>query len=214
MRDKAKKIRRYRLQWSKFFRSKVINWLIEKSEYTKYLELGVDNSKNFNKIRCNEKVGVDPAVGRYSYSNPTFKMTSDEFFEQNDEKFDIVFCDGLHESKQVYKDIVNSLECLRGGGVIVCHDMNPLEEINQQVPRDGQRTWNGDCWKALVQLRMERDDLEMCVIDADFGLGVIQRGSQKKLEDAELTYDNFDKNREEWLNLISEKEFFDKWVMG
>ncbi len=54
---------------------------------------------------------------------------------------------------------------------------------------------------------MERDDLEMCVIDADMGLGVIRRGSQEKIELAELTYENFDKNREEWLNLTSLNQF-------
>jgi hypothetical protein len=59
---------------------------------------------------------------------------------------------------------------------------------------------------------MERTDLRMCVIDADFGLGVIQRGTQKKLEEDELSWETLKKNRQKWLNLISEKEFFDKWI--
>ena len=62
-------------------------------------------------------------------------MTSDEFFEQNKEKFDIVFIDGLHHSEQVYKDILNSLNILNEDGTIICHDMNPTEEFRQIVPR-------------------------------------------------------------------------------
>ena len=49
----------------------------------------------------------------------------------------------------------------------------------------------------------------MYVIDTDCGLGIIRRGSQEKLEDAELTYNNLDNNRKKWLNLISVKEFCD-----
>jgi hypothetical protein len=54
---------------------------------------------------------------------------------------------------------------------------------------------------------MECDDLEMCVIDADWGLGIIRKGSQKKLVATDLTYENFNKNRNEWLNLVSEADF-------
>ncbi len=74
----------------------------------------------------------------------------------------------------------------------MCHDMNPLNEASQTFPRVGKRgtPWNGDCWKAFVQLRMECDDLEMCVIDADWGLGIIRKGSQKKLVATDLTYEN------------------------
>ena len=38
--------------------------------------------------------------------------------------------------------------------------------------------------KAFVQLRMERDDLEMYVIDTDLYLGLYEEVSQEKLEDA------------------------------
>ncbi len=200
-------------------RTEIINWLIRHNNYKKHLEIGVYKShQNFDKIIVDYKVGVDP--GAEGYSEATHTMTSDEFFEQNKEKFDIVFIDGLHHSEQVYKDILNSLNILNEDGTIICHDMNPTEEFRQIVPRKlaiktrkklGRRGggWNGDCWKAFVQLRMERDDLEMYVIDTDCGLGIIRRGSQEKLEDAELTYNNLDNNRKKWLNLISVKEFCD-----
>lgn len=198
-------------------RTEIINWLITKYDYKKHLEIGVYKAKdNFDLIDVEYKVGVDPGAERRSEGTHT--MTSDEFFEQNNEKFDIVFVDGLHHAEQVYKDIVNSLDVLNEGGTIICHDMNPTEEFRQIVPRKlaiatrrklGRRGggWNGDCWKALVQLRMERDDLEMCVINTDQGLGIIRHGIQEKLKVDELTYENLAKNRKEWLNLISVEEF-------
>lgn len=191
-------------------RSDIINRIIEKNDYKKHLEIGVYRARlNFDKIKVDYKVGVDS--GKERHSEATFTMTSDKFFELTDDRFDIVFVDGLHHAEQVYKDIINSLEVLNEGGTIVCHDMNP-QRYNHQVIPQVPGDWNGDCWKAFVQLRMERTDLKMCVIDADWGLGIIQRGSQKKLETGELTYDNFDKNRNEWLNLLSEKEFFENWL--
>lgn len=216
MRTFREAFRRYKIQNRQKTRARIINELIEKFKYKKYCEIGVMVSKHtFDKIKVDYKIGVDPGVA--GFAEATHLMTSDEFFEQNNENFDIVFIDGLHEGTQVYKDIVNSLDVLNEGGTIVCHDMNPLRELHQRFPepeRPANRPFahNGDCWKAFVQLRMERDDLKMCVIDADWGLGVIQKGSQKKIEETELTYENFNKHRESWLNLISEKEFFDKWV--
>ena len=207
---KREKLRRYKRHCHKGKRSAVINKIIKANGYKKHLEIGVYRSDaNFDKIKVDYKVGVDP--GKEGLSEATFTMKSDEFFELTDDKFDIVFVDGLHHAEQVYKDIINSLEVLNEGGTIVCHDMNPQIYQHQVIPQV-PGIWNGDCWKAFVQLRMERDDLKMCVIDADWGLGIIQRGSQKKVETSELTFDNFDKNRNEWLNLISEKEFFENWL--
>tara|TARA_Y100001933_G_scaffold243176_1_gene271532 strand:+ start:2867 stop:3502 length:636 start_codon:yes stop_codon:yes gene_type:complete len=208
---KREKLERYKRHLREGKRSAVINKIIKENGYKKHLEIGVYGScANFDKIKVDYKVGVDP--GKEGLSEATFTMTSDEFFELTDDKFDIVFVDGLHHAEQVYKDILNSLEVLNEGGTIVCHDMNPQRYEHQVIPQV-PGTWNGDCWKAFVQLRMERTDLKMCVIDADWGLGVIQKGRQEKLEEVELTYDNFDKNRERWLNLISEEEFFDTWVI-
>ncbi len=204
------KLRRYLKHIRQGKRSAVNNKIIKANGYKKHLEIGVFRAtENFDKIKVDYKVGVDS--GKEGHSEATFTMTSDEFFELTDDKFDIVFVDGLHHADQVYKDIVNSLDVLKDGGTIVCHDMNPQKKRHQVIPQV-RGVWNGDCWKAFVQLRMERTDLRMCVIDADYGLGIIQRGSQKKVETSELTFDNFDKNRNEWLNLISEKEFFENWL--
>ena len=91
-------------------RYEIINLLIVKNGYKSYLEIGLDNGLNFSKIKIDNKKSVDPALGQYSHAKPTYKLTSDDFFKQNKDKYDIIFIDGLHHSEQVYRDIKNSLD--------------------------------------------------------------------------------------------------------
>ena len=186
-------------------RTNIINWIISNRNYKRYLEIGVfDPNKNFNKIKIPFKISVDP--GKEGLSEATYTLTSDEFFKQNTEKFDIIFIDGLHESEQVYTDIMNSLDVLEDGGTILTHDMNPQKKRSQVVPQV-PGLWNGDCWKAFVKIRTEFDNLKMNVIDHDWGVGVIRRGQQELLKNVDYTYEDFDLNRNEWLNLISFEKF-------
>lgn len=185
-------------------RTTIINSLIKKIQGKKYLEIGISNGDNFGKIKCDYKIGVDPEIT----SPATLHLTSDQFFEINQETFDVIFIDGLHHADQVEKDIINALACLSPEGYIVCHDMNPLEKSHQIIPFTGG-IWNGNCWEALVKLRSTRTDLDIKVVDVDHGCGIIQKASQQKLlvNNMLITYENFDKNRKEWLNLISTDEF-------
>lgn len=182
----------------------LLNYLVQKFGYKKYLEIGVQSATCFNYVKCDYKVGVDP-----NENHVKFKMTSDEFFRQNEETFDLVFIDGLHESPQVFKDIINSLEALTPNGTIVCHDMLPATELAQRVPRASD-IWNGNCWQAFVQLRASRPDLAMCTVNADHGLGVIMRGEQEliDIEGVELNWSTFSRNQEEWMNKMPYQDFY------
>jgi len=185
----------------------IINRLIETHGYKSYLEIGVveGGCDSYPKIACEYKVGVDPVESQHT----THAMTSDKYFANYKDKFDIIFVDGLHFAEQVYLDIINSLNILNEGGTIVCHDMNPPSEIMQEIPRRSIG-WTGDCWKAWVELRIEEENLSMLVVDTDYGCGIIQRGKQKLLEiDVPMTYDSLSKNRKEWLNLISVQEWLE-----
>jgi hypothetical protein len=184
-------------------RTDIINAIAKKIDAKSYLEIGVDNGHNFNSIKCNHKVGVDPNP---QISN-VLAMTSDKFFAQNEDNFDLIFIDGLHIHDQVYRDIVHALNVLNPNGYIICHDMNPISEERQKTPWTGG-DWNGDCWKAFVDLRRERVDLEMMTINTDEGVSIIRRGFQVPLHlEGKLTYKDLEKNRNEWLNLKSESEF-------
>lgn len=190
-------------------RTQIIQHLVNKCCAKKYLEIGMGPGLNFDTIRCEYKVSVDP--------NPTvpvtYKVTSDEFFSQNTETFDVIFIDGLHMNAQVYRDIINSLSCLSKDGYIICHDMNPMEELIQRYPQfKPESTWTGDCWKAWVKLKTERTDLNMVVVDVDYGCGVISRGYQELITvSEEYTWELLDRNRKNLLNLITLEEFFLKY---
>ncbi len=185
-------------------RTDIINLFINKYKYKSYLEIGVANpDENFVKINVDNKISVDPNV-----SKANFVMTSDDFFKENDKKFDIIFIDGLHESEQVYRDVNNSISILNEGGSIIMHDCNPLSEVIQLVPQIQAGEWTGDCWKAWVKIRAERKDLHMFVVDTDYGCGIIRKGSQELITiNKELTWELLDKNRKELLNLISVETF-------
>ena len=186
-------------------RTEIIQILINKIQAKKYLEIGMGPGLNFNSIECDYKICVDPTP-----TVPvTFKLTSDDFFKQNNETFDIIFIDGLHWSEQVYKDIVNSLNVLNDGGYIICHDMNPHSEFIQRYPQPlAESEWTGDCWKAWVNLRTERNDLNMFVIDTDYGCGVITKGKQELVKiKNDLTWDTLNNDRTKLLNLISVNDF-------
>lgn len=182
-------------------RTEIINSLIRKYDYKSYLEVGVQSGVNFRATEIYYKCGVDPD----EKSHASVVMTSDEFFRQTDKTFDIIFIDGLHEADQVLRDIENALRILNEGGIVVCHDMNPLSEIAQRVPRE-VKVWNGDCWKAWVKLR-KRDDLEMRVVDTDHGCGIIRKGNQEPLIFSTEDYNEFNVNRKRLLNLIPVEEF-------
>ncbi|MCX6020044.1 MAG: class I SAM-dependent methyltransferase [Chloroflexi bacterium] len=192
-------------------RTELINALITRIGARNYLEIGVNNGRSFSAIQCEHKIGVDPKPVNANIVG----LTSDAFFAQNRETFDVIFIDGLHEAEQVHRDITNALAGLNDndGGFIICHDMNPWSEKTQHVPYAGG-SWTGDCWKAFVRLRTERGDLEMCVVNIDCGCAVIRRGSQKLLPvPAALDYRGLSRHRREWLNLVTAEEF-DAWLQS
>ena len=147
-------------------------------------------------------------------------MTSDEFFKNIaptlNYKYDVIFIDGLHHTDQVDKDISNSLLYLEPNGTIILHDCNPINELRQQVPPNfdiWELGWNGDVWKSIVKFRknFSSDVYNTFVINADEGLGVIENntpGNPLNLDiPKDLTYDFFNKNRKELLNLLEVSEF-------
>jgi hypothetical protein len=199
----------------------LIQKLIDKIDAQSYVEIGLGEGDVFTNIKCPKKYGVDPQFGDFVFTKgskciirPTHEMTSDQFFQQNKETFDVIFIDGMHEASYAERDINNSISCLNDGGYIVCHDMNPLTRESQIVPRS-QIYWHGDAWKAWVNIRKTNPNITMCVIPQDCGLGIIQKGTQQllNLNGLDITYDNLEKNREEWLNLISLEVFLNKYKL-
>lgn len=192
-------------------RTDIINMLIKKYEYKSYLEVGTqDPTSNFDKIEVENKVSIDP----FPRGEVTFVGTSDKYFESIDEnvKFDIIFIDGLHHSDQVLKDIENSLNHLSENGTIVCHDCLPTTEKMQERDDHGGE-WTGDVWKAIAELRVESIDLDIRVVNTDYGCGIIRRGTNIPYEttDNYKSYYHYSMNKGRMLNVISPEQFI-QWI--
>lgn len=189
----------------------IINYLIEKYKLVNYLEIGVFKGENIREIKATHKDGVDPGVEGYTPPEVNYPMTSDAFFElikgHDEIKYDIIFIDGLHHAEQVEKDIQNSLNHIVEGGFIVLHDCNPVSYEAQLVPRE-TIAWNGDTWKAFVDFKVHYPEMKCCVVDTDFGVGVIKVGEQIcTLQYNFWDWEYFDSNRKQLLNLITWDEF-------
>lgn len=191
-------------------RTDIINFFIKKFNYTSYLEIGVqDPTVNFDKINIEHKISVDP----FPVGKTTYVGTSDEFFSrlESNINFDIVFIDGLHHSEQVMRDIQNSINHLSAKGTIICHDCLPTTEL-MQLREDNGAEWTGDVWKTIAELRVNSNNLEIFVINTDYGCAVIRNGSNipyKPKSSNYLSYEYYNSYKEEMLNVISVNEFIE-----
>lgn len=163
------------------YRWNLIQFAINKYNFKKYLEIGCDKDQSFAKIQIEYKIGVDPVSGG------NVRKTSDQFFLENKEKFDLIFLDGLHTYEQTKKDIQNSLKILNKDGIIFVHDCLPRRISHQAIPRY-RGSWNGDVWKSIVELRT-KDNLNVFVTQIDFGIGVIKKSPNEKI--LNIMLDNF-----------------------
>src|SRR5690606_20367446 len=133
-----------------------------------------------------------------------FEIDSDTFFKGTDSNlsFDVVFVDGLHHAEQVRQDIINALKC--NAKAIILHDTIPPTQAHQIVPRK-QTSWTGDVWRAAVGFKQSYPDVRLETYRSDYGLTVIYpegKKVRKHFENMEITYDEFNENKVELLNII------------
>ena len=159
---------KYRFNYDDMFSENYIYWekIVNKISKIKYLEIGsfegrstvfikelsnlltlvavdpwenYDELKNinFNKVQENFKYNLN--LGGQSENIKFFKTTSDVFFSNNKNYFNLIYIDGYHHYEQVKKDFVNSFNFLENGGYIICDDfmwfhydkieLNPMKAI-------------------------------------------------------------------------------------
>jgi hypothetical protein len=215
-------------------RIQVIQYLLNIIDGKTYLEIGVEYGKSFCPIAAQRKIAVDPIPASaqvrqhmLQHLNATYyQMTSDMFFTNkshilNDRKIDVAFIDGSHKYPQPLTDVENCLKYLNKNGIIVLHDCNPLtESAAVSWPEPGANesadwVWNGNVWKTIVYLRSCRNDINVFVLNCDYGLGIISKGEPENMlnfssdQIDEMTYKDLDNNREVILNLKSQDYIFE-----
>lgn len=153
-----------------------------------------------------------------------FPETSDDFFARHSgllgrRKLDVALVDGLHTAEQACRNVRNCLRFLNQGGVVMLHDCRPRNaaaalhsEADAKQHPDYTGDWNGDVWRAVLQLRSELTDHRVLVLDGDQGLGLVFRGRPAKLPALSgsaietLSYDEFRRNQAELLDLRQPEE--------
>jgi len=202
-------------------RVELINSIISKYNYTTYLEIGTRDGFCFNQILLpvENKVGVDPDP----VAPATHHMSSDKFFLENLNGFDIIFIDGDHTGEQVYVDLISALKVLKKTpGHIILHDCLPPTKWHTRPKEQFDPTreeWCGTVWKAMAWFRMSNDSKGYCsfTLNADWGLGVIfpdsmcEAVSVQKPDNvnslSDLTYEEFRRNKDYWIGLTKPEDF-------
>ena len=205
----------------------IINKIIRDNGFKKYLEIGVCNPNDcFNRIQCESKDSVDPGV-EFPDNPVKYQLTSDDFFKSledgmldrpADYQWDVIFIDGLHISDQVRRDVLNSLQHLNPNGYVLLHDCNPPEIFyaREDYYINGvQHPWNGTVWKVIYDLRSSRNDLDICTVDTDWGVGIIKRSNEFirtiAFDNPYFEYNLMAKDRRRNLGLIEVNEL-DGWL--
>src|SRR3989338_3697424 len=213
----------------------VVQKTLDKINGKVYLEIGVENGVSFLPISAEIKVGIDilplnENIKKYfdGKSKIYFQMNSVEFFNNykdifEDYKIDVAFIDGFHGYEQSLKDVENCLNYLSKKGVIIMHDCNPPSEIIATPPsllesaRKSPKwngTWTGDVWKTIVHLRSFRNNLNIFVLNCDWGLGIITKGKSEGIlnysvkDIKKMSYFQLDEDVEELLNLKEPGYFY------
>jgi len=195
----------------------IINYLIKNYNYKNYLEIGTFFGNNFKQIEIERKTSVDP-IKRFSLLD--HEITSDDFFKINKQGFDIIFIDGLHLEQQSTRDIFNSLRILNTNGTIVVHDCLPLQEeyIDERLAgKASPGTWCGTVFRSIIELRYKNPELQINVVDADYGCGIITKSkhfqttyNKVPIEEAK-SFNYYLNNKKQLMNVITIEEFKQKY---
>lgn len=186
--------------------SEVINRIAERLSAKSYLEIGVETGVTFRKVTIADKVGVDPdlKVDPSSLDGVFYSNFSDAFFEKlrageiERDGFDVIFIDGLHTFEQSLRDLLNAIEFLRPGGVIVIDDVRPTDalaalrshqrcrELKERVASP-DRNWMGDVFKTIAFLHDYLLAFDYATTSGDTAVTVLWRSSSVKNRSPKFT---------------------------
>ena len=174
-------------------RVELINIIGEHIGAKDYLEVGVRFGACLSGIRTPNRVGVDPQPMLHE-AKPEHRpglegvslylCTSDEYFASTDERFDLVFVDGMHLYEFAMRDLLNALNLLRPGGFVVLHDMCPRSAVAAGRRRTSTE-WNGDRLEGFAGRASSLSRHRLFRRGYGFRLGrVLEAGSRNRLSGA------------------------------
>jgi len=86
---------------------------IENNDHSSFLMNNEEHNFDYNIKICNNSNKIDVK-----------KITSDAFFNKNENMFDFIYIDGCHETEYIKKDMTNSFAALKHNGIMWMDDYN------------------------------------------------------------------------------------------
>lgn len=158
-----------------------ITSMVKCNRYKSYLELGVDNGLNISYVSNNTSakcVGVDVCPVRVGGNFTFHNDTTDNFFINNKDTFDIIFIDACHQIDFVKKDFINSLKILNKNGMILLHDVDP---ISIDFIDDDGFNYSSNAYR-IVDWIENNSDLNIVTLPVDeAGIAVVNRKLDRRI---------------------------------
>jgi hypothetical protein len=209
-------------------RSEVLQPFIDLSAKRRYLEIGVEAGTTFHTLRAAKKVAVDP-IFRFNVPEPRLtssveyqEVTSDEYFGalSRDEKFDVIYVDGLHTVEQTLRDLLNAVEHLDSDGVIVVDDVIPSSwgasldlQSDAAFVRDKLATekfdgenWMGPVFRVVYFVASVMQSFDYATIQDNHGQLVMWRGPRREVYRPDMTLDQI--ARVDFLDILKDMSVF------
>lgn len=191
------------------FKEFYINRALElRKRPTRYVEIGVREGESLRYTKATHKIGIDPEkcddLMPLRDEEHYFQMTSDNFFATEARRvldprsIDAALIDGLHEFRQVLRDLLNLEPYMRRDGIVFLDDCNP-RNVSAGADRPSGGVWNGDVWKLAPFVVNERPDLQWLTIDADEGIGVVSGFCQAVEPPSAVVVDRYKRLTYAWL---------------
>jgi hypothetical protein len=218
-----------------------LNQLLERTTSKRYLEIGVYKGFTFELIKARQRKGIDPKPKCKLFpKNHNFSLAtlqSDDFFAikaSDIQIFDVVYVDGLHDFRQCYRDVVNSINILSDEGFVLIDDVKPANtaaatkfiDFNENLANlvDTQETdWQGDVFLVIETLiKFHHREVEIWTLKSEGRLQTVVKkkeavkqisglldSSLKKVESISFE-EYFSKGIPESWNLVDDRYFFEK----
>jgi capsular polysaccharide biosynthesis protein len=187
-------------------RSDVLNHILSLFHNPSYLEIGVNSGETFFAVEAGTKVAVDPQFlfdvdeARGKIANARFhSVESDAYFSAivgPDERFDVIYLDGLHTVEQTLRDFCNAISYLKESGIIVIDDVVPNSyhaslpdlRVSRQLrdglyPKCNDGSWMGDVYRLVFFIQTFFQQYRYATVVENHGQLVVwkERRSPKEL---------------------------------
>jgi hypothetical protein len=189
-------------------RDAVLQGLLALYAAPRYLEIGVSKGLTFHRIEARRKVAVDPTfrfdVEAARRENPEavyHEVASDAYFGTiiaPDERFDVIYLDGLHTAEQTLRDLLNALPYLQPKGIIVLDDVKPnshlaaiadhrhFDRIRRYIGGT-DRSWMGDVYKVVFFIDSFLQQLSWRTVAENHGQAVVWRKRRPQVPERHIS---------------------------